>query len=238
MNKRCKVDLITGFLGSGKTTFLRQYAAFLLRQGEKVCILENDYGAINVDLVLNVITKECIQYYIVLSELKRRGITTIEEVWKYDIYDIFKGNEKSTKLIETIIEQWFDELPDIYAEFYKNVFDTPKYEYQINGIYSFDVKDYSMPFNMIGITAKLYEPSEGIKLTKSDVPLTTDFTEEDRKLGIKSIISSLKPAEMVRDSNKKLFYDGIRCWLYQGICNTLRIKPEGIHIGWRNATLF
>lgn len=193
---------------------------------------------INVDLVLNVITKECIQYYMVLSELKRRGITTIEEVWKYDIYDIFKGNEKSTKLIETIIEQWFDELPDIYAEFYKNVFDTPKYEYQINGIYSFDVKDYSMPFNMIGITAKLYEPSEGIKLTKSDIPLTTDFTEEDRKLGIKSIISSLEPAEMVRDSNKKLFYDGIRCWLYQGICNTLRIKPEGIHIGWRNATLF
>ena len=51
MNKRCKVDLITGFLGSGKTTFLRHYAEFLLRQGEKVCILENDYGAINVDLV-------------------------------------------------------------------------------------------------------------------------------------------------------------------------------------------
>ena len=187
---------------------------------------------INVDLVLNVTTKECIQYYIVLSELKRRGITTIDEVWEYDISDIFKGNEKSTKLIETIIKQWFDDLPDVYEEFYKNVFDTPKYKYQINGIYSFDDKDYSMPFNMVGITAKLYESNDGIRLTKSEVPLTTNFTEEDRKLGIKSIVSSL------RNYNKKLLYDGIRCWLYQGICNALKIKPEGIHIGWRNATLF
>ena len=28
-----KIDLITGFLGSGKTTFIRQYAQWLIRQG-------------------------------------------------------------------------------------------------------------------------------------------------------------------------------------------------------------
>lgn len=47
-----KVDLITGFLGSGKTTFIRKYVEYLLSQGEKICILENDYGAINVDMML------------------------------------------------------------------------------------------------------------------------------------------------------------------------------------------
>ena len=47
-----KIDLITGFLGSGKTTFLRRYADFLLRQGLRVGILENDYGAVNVDVML------------------------------------------------------------------------------------------------------------------------------------------------------------------------------------------
>ena len=47
-----KADLVTGFLGAGKTTFIRGYAAYLLDQGEKVCILENDYGAINVDRML------------------------------------------------------------------------------------------------------------------------------------------------------------------------------------------
>ena len=47
-----QIDLITGFLGSGKTTFLRRYADFLLRQGLRVGILENDYGAVNVDVML------------------------------------------------------------------------------------------------------------------------------------------------------------------------------------------
>lgn len=47
-----KIDLITGFLGSGKTTFILKYAKYLMKKGEKVCILENDYGAINVDMML------------------------------------------------------------------------------------------------------------------------------------------------------------------------------------------
>ena len=47
-----KIDLITGFLGSGKTTFLIKYAKYLISIGEKICILENDHGAINVDMML------------------------------------------------------------------------------------------------------------------------------------------------------------------------------------------
>ena len=47
-----QVDLITGFLGAGKTTFLRRYAAYLVEQGHNVCILENDFGAVNVDAML------------------------------------------------------------------------------------------------------------------------------------------------------------------------------------------
>ena len=47
-----QIDLITGFLGSGKTTFIKKYARFLIDQGLCVGILENDYGAINIDMVL------------------------------------------------------------------------------------------------------------------------------------------------------------------------------------------
>ena len=47
-----KIDLITGFLGSGKTTFIREYAKYLMSKGEKICIIENDYGAVNIDMVL------------------------------------------------------------------------------------------------------------------------------------------------------------------------------------------
>lgn len=46
------IDLITGFLGAGKTTFIKKYAAWFLSQGKRVGILENDYGAVNVDVML------------------------------------------------------------------------------------------------------------------------------------------------------------------------------------------
>lgn len=47
-----KVDLITGFLGAGKTTFIKKYAKYMMDCGYRICILENDYGAVNVDMVL------------------------------------------------------------------------------------------------------------------------------------------------------------------------------------------
>ena len=47
-----KIDLITGFLGSGKTTFIKKYVRYLLDQGLNIGILENDFGAVNVDMML------------------------------------------------------------------------------------------------------------------------------------------------------------------------------------------
>lgn len=47
-----QIDLITGFLGSGKTTFIRKYASYLIAQGQNIGILENDFGAVNVDAML------------------------------------------------------------------------------------------------------------------------------------------------------------------------------------------
>lgn len=47
-----QVDLITGFLGSGKTTFIKKYAKYLIDQGLHIAILENDFGAINVDMMV------------------------------------------------------------------------------------------------------------------------------------------------------------------------------------------
>lgn len=47
-----KIDLITGFLGSGKTTFIKKYAEYLLSRGFNIGILENDYGAVNIDMML------------------------------------------------------------------------------------------------------------------------------------------------------------------------------------------
>ena len=47
-----KIVLITGFLGAGKTTFIKKYVQYLKELGMRVCILENDFGAVNVDMLL------------------------------------------------------------------------------------------------------------------------------------------------------------------------------------------
>ncbi len=47
-----KVDLITGILGSGKTTFIKKYAEHLISKGKKIAIIENDFGAVNVDMLM------------------------------------------------------------------------------------------------------------------------------------------------------------------------------------------
>lgn len=47
-----KIDLITGFLGSGKTTFIKKYAKYFMDNGSRIGILENDFGAVNVDMML------------------------------------------------------------------------------------------------------------------------------------------------------------------------------------------
>lgn len=47
-----KVDLITGFLGAGKTTFIRRYADYFMRKGQRINIIENEFGGVNVDAVM------------------------------------------------------------------------------------------------------------------------------------------------------------------------------------------
>lgn len=43
------VDLITGFLGAGKTTFIKRYAGFLQAGGERIAVIENEFGMAGVD---------------------------------------------------------------------------------------------------------------------------------------------------------------------------------------------
>lgn len=43
-----KVDIISGFLGAGKTTFIRQLISDVF-QGEKIVLIENEFGEIGID---------------------------------------------------------------------------------------------------------------------------------------------------------------------------------------------
>ena len=45
---KTKIDLVTGFLGAGKTSFIQSYADWLRRQGTSFAVVENDFGAVGV----------------------------------------------------------------------------------------------------------------------------------------------------------------------------------------------
>ncbi|MBO7711314.1 MAG: GTP-binding protein [Lachnospiraceae bacterium] len=47
-----RVDLITGFLGAGKTTFIKKYVSYLKEKGERFRIIENEFCAWGVDTKL------------------------------------------------------------------------------------------------------------------------------------------------------------------------------------------
>lgn len=101
-----KIDLITGFLGAGKTTFLKRYASYLITQGEKIGIIENDFGAVNIDMMLlQSLQDQCViemiaggdqssylrRFKTKLIAMKMRGIerVVIEPSGLFDIDEFF-----------------------------------------------------------------------------------------------------------------------------------------------------
>lgn len=44
-----RIDLITGFLGAGKTTFILQYTRWLSRRGIPYVVIENEFGQVAAD---------------------------------------------------------------------------------------------------------------------------------------------------------------------------------------------
>jgi G3E family GTPase len=47
MKKKIPVHIITGFLGSGKTTFLNHFLKS--KTNERIVVIENEIGKINID---------------------------------------------------------------------------------------------------------------------------------------------------------------------------------------------
>lgn len=56
-----KIDIISGFLGSGKTTFIKKMLSTFIPSHEKVVIIENEFGKIGIDG--DIIRKEGFQVY-------------------------------------------------------------------------------------------------------------------------------------------------------------------------------
>ena len=117
---RKKVDLITGFLGSGKTTFITEYATYLTEKGLNVGIIVNDYGAINVDRLLleEVLGDRCHLEMVIGGDpdCARRRLKTKLIAMAMNKYDhvivepsgIFDVDDFFDLLFEEPLERWYE----------------------------------------------------------------------------------------------------------------------------------
>lgn len=62
---RIKVDVVSGFLGAGKTTLISKYAAYRIRMGERIAIIENEYGEAGIDG--EILAKEGLSVYEIVN---------------------------------------------------------------------------------------------------------------------------------------------------------------------------
>ena len=113
-----KIDLVTGLLGSGKTTFIKNYINYLKSKNNKICIIVNDYGAVNVDtMILNTlgvdiesIASGC-DYDCHIRRFKTKLITIIMKHYDYVIVEpsgIFDTDEFFDLMYEDIIESNYE----------------------------------------------------------------------------------------------------------------------------------
>lgn len=79
--------------------------------------------SLHTDAIFRLIDIEGIRYYVALSELTKRPVSTITSVWKYNPIEYLKERTFLENDFKPICEEWFSHLPSLYHEFYNNMFD-------------------------------------------------------------------------------------------------------------------
>ena len=188
---------------------------------------ENNRIKYNVQNVFSLLTLNTIILFVDLLELKERDITIIDSQWK----GLYKAiNDDDALSVESICDKWVSQLPNVYYEFYRNVFSR-------NNEYRYECKaEYFIKREHSAITDGMayYIMIDKYKSEEDSICITKSVKEEDD-----NIVNGNNNSDNYRLNmnlfnlacDKRLLYDGIRCWLYQGISNRLGFKPEGIALG-------
>ena len=114
-----KADLITGFLGSGKTSFITEYATLLSKMGRRVAIIVNDHGAINVDrLILTERLKDICPVEMVIGgdadclrrRMKTKLISLAMEKYEQVLIEpsgIFDADDFLDLMFDEALDRWY-----------------------------------------------------------------------------------------------------------------------------------
>ena len=179
--------------------------------------------------IFSILKPEYYYYLNVIIELKKRKLDNLSSVWKYNWIEVCKlPVENFSVTMSDIVKKWISNLPTLYEETYNKVFDTNKYK--VKNSYVFKIEPYVQGENFIEplYTCKIYHNDKFILFYNDSI--TSDWNQEENNLekashglGIDEIFKSKTP----------LFYS-VSCLLYQGICDNLGFKLEGLNIGKNN----
>ncbi len=179
----------------------------------------------NIKRVSGIISKDILELLSDLIELKKRGVKVISCIWldnykklqNDDIYDVYM-----------IFDNWIKLLPDNYYQLYKEIFfDNRNYRYRCKVDYSIGKSDEGCCSKYFCNYVKYKSQIDELLIKRVD-KVDLEFTETDKEKGVETKVGTGLLISLA--NNNQLIYDGIRCLLYQGICQQLGFKNDGLCI--------
>lgn len=184
--------------------------------------------------ILQIIDLSSIELLCLIDEIEKRRIEEITPVWDYEVYTLRQmDREQFLKCINEITSIWLSNLPELYNDTYAKFMNTPKYKYNNRIVY----ENYCA--NNEGLN-RFYNVIHKYKNTPFSIQyadnLSREFTEEAKQSGLSSIMTGVHFDEFI--DHKLLYYESLRCLIYEGICEELGFKAKGLRIGCHDIKLF
>lgn len=182
----------------------------------------------NRQRVFDILTKDIIVFIKDIYELDTRGVKEIHCEWNTSFKVL---HEDDISCVISIFDKWFSKMPEIYYELYERLFFTNN-EYRFSCKIDYDIRKYD---NCTDTEIKYYNRINKYNVKDPQITIrykdinSLQITEEEKKNGIISKADSSLLTSII--CNQHLYYDGIRSWLYQGICHKLGFDIKGLCIG-------
>ena len=197
---------------------------------------ERNGFAIDLKQLFNVLDNESVEFFIDILELKDRNVKELNAQW-LNCYKLLRADD--VNVIKEICSEWLGQLPDVYYEFYENVFsNNKKYLYDTNAEYCIKPNIIQNPIaGKYYMQINHYINSDGLIHIKQNEKANFDFFEADEESNVISKTTTGLVFDLILGGRP--LYDGIRCWMYQGIIHTLKYKNDGLYLTGRGSvTLF
>lgn len=178
-------------------------------------------------IIVELLSIEDLKYFLLLNEMNTRELVEIKPVWTYSVATLYNRKDDQVEDVKRICNTWFAELPKIYTEFYNRIFKTQEYQYSCQVKYYIEAEKsyfFEGEWDPQCICWIYHIPQRHDIIIDYQDNLETDFKKVEE--GVILIEKGMSITEYIRNSEKTLYYDGIRTWLYDGIMHQLGMNNK------------